>query len=46
MVPVIDWGNMALAFAAMAGFLGWMVYFGLSMTGPIPDIPRHAAKSK
>jgi len=46
MVPVIDWGNMTLAFAAMAGFLGWIVYFGLSMTGSIPDIPRHGAKSR
>lgn len=40
MSPVVDWGNMVLAFAAVSGFLGWIVYFGLSMTGNIPNIPR------
>jgi hypothetical protein len=40
MAPMVDWGNMALAFAAMAGFLGWLVYFGLSMTGNVPNTPR------
>jgi hypothetical protein len=40
MSPVVDWGNMVLAFAAVSGFLGWIVYFGLSMKGNIPNIPR------
>lgn len=31
-----DWGNMALAFSALAGFLGWAVYFGMSITGNKP----------
>jgi hypothetical protein len=39
MLP-IDWGNMTLAFSAMAGFIGWIVFFGLSMTGITPATPR------
>lgn len=40
MVPMIDWGNMALVFAALVGSLVAMIYFGLSMTGNIPASPR------
>ena len=40
MVPMIDWGSMALVFAAVVGSLLGMIYFGLSMTGPIPANPR------
>ncbi len=29
-MPQIDWGNMALAFAALFGLLGWAAYFGLA----------------
>ncbi len=27
-----DWGNMALAFSAMAGLFGWATYVGMSIT--------------
>ncbi len=28
----IDWGNIALAVAALGGFFGWAAYIGESMT--------------
>ena len=28
----VDWGNIALAFAALGGFMGWMANFGLETT--------------
>jgi len=39
MVPMIDWGSMALVSLAVVGFLVGMIYFGLSMTGTNPDNP-------
>jgi hypothetical protein len=35
MLP-IDWGNTALAFAAISGLVVWVVYFGLSMAADSP----------
>lgn len=39
MMPT-DWGNMALAFAAITGLVGWLVYFGLSMAADKPVNPK------
>lgn len=39
----IDWGSVALAFAAMAGLVVAMTFFGLSTTESIPPGPRHVS---
>jgi hypothetical protein len=39
MIPT-DWGNTALAFAAIAGLVVWVVYFGMSMAADSPTRPK------
>jgi len=43
---MVDWGSAALAFAAITGGIGWVVFFGYELYTLVPPMPSAEREQK